>query len=170
MQSFMTILIAGCAAFMASLLLNDAPAKRIQLYALEIALEENGEVYSVPQVLVEPGKSYQIALEAGADYEVAIEIPEDGQAASLTGLEEIQEDASELVMLVNTEVLVEQTNLAVPSSPEQSAINANLLLNLAGPAREFRSILPVAGRGLLTRTGSPIESLAITIKSAPFSH
>ena len=46
-----------------------------QRFALQITLEENGEVFSAPQVVVPPGKSYTIDFAAGAEYDMAIDIP-----------------------------------------------------------------------------------------------
>ena len=67
MQSFVTVLMAACIVCLAMIMMTPNASLQDQRFALQITLEENGEVFSAPQVVVEPGKSYVIDLEAGAE-------------------------------------------------------------------------------------------------------
>jgi hypothetical protein len=69
---------------------------------------------------------------------------------------------------LQTELTIEDPERADSPSDAGKLIAANLLLSMAEPAREIRSIIPVSGLGLLTEGGTPIESLAITVKGTPF--
>ncbi len=169
MQSFLTIFIAGTTAFMAMFMLSPQSNAQGELYALEITLEENGEVFSAPKVVVEPGKSYVIALEGEAEYDFSIDIPEDTRSAAIAQFErDLGQWASDF-LLVNTQLSFDDRAEAKNLPDYGKAVSSNLLLRVGEPAREIRSIVPVADRGLFTRAGQPIETLAITIKGVPFS-
>lgn len=165
MQSFATVVLAGCMACLATLMM--APETGSQLYALEITLEENGERFSAEQVVVEPGKSYLISLEAGAEYDFSIDIPGDTREVQDPFASDMPERTGEYLEL-QTELKIDDSVVATQRPDYGQLIAANLLLSMAEPAREIRSIIPVADLGLLTQGGAPVESLAITIKGSPF--
>jgi len=167
MQSFATVLLAGTMACLAMFMINPNPSDHSQLYALEITLEENGERFRAEQVVVEPGKSYVIALEAGADYDFSIDIPGDTRAVKDPFGSDIPERNGEFLEL-QTELKIDDSRIAENRPDYGKLIASNLLLSMAEPAREIRSIIPVTELGLLTQGGMPVESLAITIKGAPF--
>ncbi|MEM9055001.1 MAG: hypothetical protein AAGB16_06715, partial [Pseudomonadota bacterium] len=105
----------------------------------------------------------------GAEYDFAIDIPADTREAAKSQFErDLGQWASDF-LLVNTQLSFDQRSEAKDLPDYGKAISSNLLLRVAAPAREIRSIVPVADRGLLTRAGIPIETLAITIKGAPFT-
>lgn len=167
MQSFSTVFLAGCAACLAMFMLNPEASDESQLYALEITLEENGEPVSAQQVVVEPGKSYVIALEAGAEYDFAIDIPGSTRAVKDPFASDIPERTGEFLEL-QTELTVDNPETADRRPDYATLIASNLLLSMAEPAREIRSIIPIDEIDLLSQGGYPLESLAITIKGAPF--
>ena len=167
MQSFATGFLAGCMACLAMIMINPDSADQSQRYALEITLEENGEPVSAQQVVVEPGKSYVIALDAGAEYDFAIDIPGSTRAVQDPFASDIPERTGEYLEL-QTALTVDDPKVDNRRPDYGTLIASNLLLSMAEPAREIRSIIPVEEIGLLTQTGLPVESLAITIKGAPF--
>ena len=69
---------------------------------------------------------------------------------------------------LQTELKIDESVIAEKRPDYGQLIASNLLLSMAEPAREIRSIIPVADLGLLTQGGAPIESLVITIKGTPF--
>ncbi len=167
MQSFATVFLAGCMACLAMILMNPESTDQSQLYALEITLEENGERFSVEQVVVEPGKSYVIALAGGADYDFSIDIPGDTRAVKDPFGSDMPERNGEYLEL-QTELKIDGAETAEQRPDFGKLIASNLLISMAEPAREIRSIIPVTDLGILTQGGTPLESLAITIKGAPF--
>jgi|GEM_PF-3203255 len=167
MQSFATVFLAGCMACFAMIMLNPDPDAADQRYALEITLEENGERVGAERVVVEPGNSYLIALDAGAGYDFSIDIPGTTRAVKDPFASDIPERTGEFLEL-QTQLMLDDPAQAEARPDYGQLIAANLLLSMAEPAREIRSIIPVAEMGLLTQGGTPIESLAITIKGAPF--
>lgn len=167
MQSFVTVLLAGCIACLAMILMTPEASIQDKRIALEITLEENGETFSAQQVVVEPGKSYLIDFNAGAEYDMAINIPDDRRQVKdpfAKGLER-----HNAFLNVNANLTVDRSDSEPNRTDYGQLIASNLILSLAEPAREIQSIIPVAGEGLLTRGGTPIESLSITIKGVPFS-
>ena len=167
MQSFATVFLAGCMACFAMILMSPELSEQNQQFALEITLEENGEVFSAEKVVVEQGKSYVIALEAGADYDFSIDIPGDTRAVKDPFGSDMPERNGEYLEL-QTELKIDDSTNAEPRPDLGKLIASNLLLSMAEPAREIRSIIPVTDLGLLTQGGTPVESLAITIKGTPF--
>ena len=167
MQSFATVLLAGCMACLAMIMMNPDQSNHSQLYALEITLEENGERFSAEQVVVEPGKSYVISLDAGAEYDFSIDVPGDAREVKDPFGSDMPERTGEYLEL-QTELKIDESVIAEKRPDYGQLIASNLLLSMAEPAREIRSIIPVADLGLLTQGGAPIESLAITIKGTPF--
>ena len=166
MQSFATVLLAGCMACLAMLMMNPDQDQRNQLYALEITLEENGERFSAEQVVVEPGKSYVISLDAGVEYDFSIDVPGDTRAVKDPFGSDMPERTGAYLEL-QTELKIDDS-VTVEKRPDfGQLIASNMLLSMADPADEIRSIIPVADLGLLTQGGIPVESLAITIKGAP---
>lgn len=168
MQSFATVFLAGCMACLAMLMMTPETGDHSQRYALEIIVEENGERFSAEQVVVEPGKSYLISLEAGAEYDFSIDIPGDTREVQDPFGSDMPERTGEYLEL-QTELKIDESVVAAKRPDYGQLIAANLLLSMAEPAREIRSIIPVAELGLLTQGGTPVESLAITIKGTPFS-
>ena len=166
MQSFVTVLMAACIVCLAMIMMTPNASLQDQRFALQITLEENGEVFSAPQVVVEPGKSYVIDLEAGAEYDMAIAIPTAREVGDPFA-RDLETEAQ--FLKVNAQLSVDKSETASTSPDYGQLIASNLILSLAEPAREIQSIIPVSGQGLLTRTGQPIESLSITIKGVPFS-
>jgi hypothetical protein len=167
MQSFATVLLAGCIACLAMIMMTPEQGQHNQSYALEITLEENGERFSAEKVVVQPGKSYVISLAAGAEYDFSIDIPGDTRAVQDPFGSDMAERTGEYLEL-QTELKIDDTVVADKRPDFGQLIAANLLLSMAEPAREIRSIIPVADLGLLTQGGIPVESLAITIKGSPF--
>ena len=164
MQSFATVFLAGCIACLAMIMMNPVQAAHNQSYALEITLEENGERFSAERVVVQPGKSYTISL---AEYDFSIDIPGDTRAVQDPFASDMAERTGQYLEL-QTELTIDDAVLTSTSAEYNRSIAANLLLSMAEPAREIRSIIPVADLGWLTQGGIPVESLAITIKGAPF--
>ena len=164
MQSFATVFLAGCMTCLAMIMMNPEPGQHNQSYALEITLEENGERFSVENVVVQPGRSYTISL---ADYAFSIDIPGDTRAVQDPFASDMAERTGQYLEL-QTELKLDDAVLTSSSADFGRSIATNLLLSMAEPAREIRSILPVADLGLLTQGGTPVESLAITIKGTPF--
>lgn len=167
MQSFFTVMLAACMACLATIMLEPETNAQNQLYALEITLEENGEFTRAEKVVVEPGKSYVVALEAGAEYDFAIDIPGSTRAVQDPFASDMPERTGEYLELQTELTIDDATGTDVPADTSKR-IAANLLLSMAEPAREIRSIVPVSELGLLTEGGTPIESLAIIVKGAPF--
>ncbi len=169
MRSFLSILLAGSAAFLAVLILSPSAAAQDGMYALEITLEENGEVFSAPRVVVEPGKAYSVQLIAGADYDFSIQIPPNTRRAALQQFERDLGRSARDFLLVNTELSF-QAKAEAQKLPEYGKlVSSNLLLRVAQPARAIRSDIPVSDRGLKTKRGEAIETLSITIQGAPFA-
>nr|WP_070958651.1 hypothetical protein [Hyphomonas sp. Mor2] len=167
MQSFATVLLAGCIACLAMMMMNPDAGDRDQLYALEITLEENGQRFSAEQVLVQPGQSYTVSLDAGADYNFSIEVPGNTREVQDPFGSDMAERTGEYLEL-QTALKITEPDIAESQPDYIQLIAANLLLSMAEPAREVRSIIPVTDLGLLTQAGIPVESLAITIKGTPY--
>lgn len=167
MQSFATVLLAGCIACLAIFMMNPDSSDHSQLYALEITLEENGERFSAEKVLVQPGQSYVVSLDAGADYDFSIEVPGNTREVQDPFGSDMAERTGEYLEL-QTALKVTEPDVAESQPDYIQLVAANLLLSMAEPAREVRSIIPVADLGLLTQGGLPVESLAITIKGTPY--
>lgn len=167
MQSFVTVLLAGCIACLAMIMMMPEASIQDKRIALEITLEENGETFSSQQVVVEPGKSYLIDFDAGAEYDMAINIPDDRRQVKDPFAKGLERDSA--FLNVNANLSVDRMDEKTTRPDYGQIIASNLILSLAEPAREIQSIIPVAGEGLLTRAGQPIESLSITIKGVPFS-
>lgn len=169
MRSFFTIVLASGMAFLAFALLSlDAKAGGA-LYALDITLQENGETFDAPKVLVETGKEYTVDLKAGADYDLRLVIPADTRAAAIAQFERDLGRWAQDFLLVNTELSFEARPEAAALPDYGKAVNSSLLLRVATPQREIRSDIPVADRDLVARDGTKIETLSITIKATPFS-
>lgn len=164
MQSFATVFLAGCMACLAMIMMNPEPGQHNQSYALEITLEENGQRFSAEKVVVQPGRSYTISL---AEYDFSIDIPGDTRAVQDPFASDMAERTGQYLEL-QTELKIDDAVLTSTSADYGRSIATNLLLSMAEPAREIRSILPVTDLGLLTQGGMPVESLAITIKGTPF--
>lgn len=164
LQSFATVFLAGCMACLAMIMMSPQQGQFNQAYALEITLEENGERFSAERVVVQPGKSYIVSL---AEYEFAIDIPGNTRAVQDPFASDMAERTGQYLEL-QTELVIDDAVLTSTSADQERSIATNLLLSMAEPAREIRSIIPVADLGLLTQGGIPIESLAITIKGTPF--
>ena len=167
MQSFVTVLMASCIACLAMIMMTPDVSQENQRFALQITLEENGEVFSAPQVVVQPGKSYTIDFAAGAEYDVAIDIPSARREVGDPFARDLEPEGQ--FLKVNAQLSVDRAENESESPNYGQLIASNLILSLAEPAREIQSIIPVTGQGLLTRAGQPIESLSITIKGVPFT-
>lgn len=167
MQSFVTVFLAGCIACLAMIMMMPEASLQDKRIALEITLEENGETLSAQQVVVEPGKSYLIDFNAGAEYDMAINIPDDRRQVKDPFAKDLE--SHDAFLNVSADLSVDQKDVAADRPDYAEIIASNLILSLAEPAREIQSIIPVAGEGLLTRGGQPVESLSITIKGVPFT-
>lgn len=167
MQSIVTILLAGCAACLAMFMMPPQPTTNDQLYALEITLEENGERFVAQKVVVEPGQTYVIDLEAGAEYDLAINIPQTTTRAVADPFAVESEGETAEFLKFNADLSVDGENETATLSDYGAMIASNLFLSLAEPAREIRSIIPLSGQQVFTRSGQPVESLAIMIKGVP---
>ena len=168
MRSFLSILLAGLVTCLAIFILSPGAFAQSGLYALEITLEENGEVFSAPKIVVEPGKTYAVELSAGAEYDFKLDIPANTRAAAK---EQFDRDLGRWAgdfLLVNTELAFRDRVAKKDVSDYGKAVTSSLLLRVAEPAREIRSNVPVADRDLKTKTGDTVETLSITIKGAPF--
>ena len=169
MQSFATVLLAGCIACLAMIMMTPTePVPVEERFALEITLEENGETFAAPRVVVEPGKSYVIDLTAGAEYDVAIAIPRDTRQVKDPFAHDL-DDLDSSFLALNAEVSVDESESVMAVPDYGKLIAESLRLSLAEPAREFRSIIPVSDLALFTRAGQPIESLSISIKGTRFA-
>lgn len=167
MQSFVTVLLAGCAACLGMFLMPATPEASDQMFALEISLEENGERFGTQRLVVAPGQSYVVDLEAGAQYDFAINIPKtDGRLVKDPFADDLANDDAAFLKF-NADLTIEESNNSLSLSDYGETIASNLFLSLAEPAREFRSIIPLSGQQFFTRSGAPIETLAITIKGVP---
>ncbi len=170
MRSFVTIFLASILACLAfALLASEAKAQGApDYYALKITLQENGQTFDAPQIVVEPGKNYTVELNANADYAFKIGVPADTRAAVIEQFErDLGRWASDF-LLVNTELSFKQRPEAKDLPDYGKVITSNLLLRVAAPQREIRSDVPVSDRGLIGRDGQRIETLSITIKATPF--
>lgn len=169
MRSFLTVLLAAATACVAIMMLSPEAKAQSGLYALEITLEENGEVFGAPKIVVEPGKAYSVELQAGAKYDFSINIPRNTRAAAIEQFErDLGRWASDF-LLVNTELSFENQKISPEMAEYSKAVTSNLLLRVETPAREIRSDVPVSHRGLKTNKGKPVETLSITIKGTPFN-
>lgn len=168
MRSFLTILLAGSIATLAMMMMPASANADGKQYALEITLEENGNVFDAPKVVVEPGKKYTIVLNAAADYDFVIDIPRDTRAAAIEQFDRDLGSWARDFILVNTELSFDERPEAQELPDYGKSITSNLLLRVAEPQREIRSDIDVTDRGLVTRKGEKIETLSITIKAVPF--
>lgn len=168
MRSFFTIVLASGMAFLAfALLAPDAKADGA-LYALDITLQENGEIFDTPKILVESGKDYTVALSGSGEYDLKLDIPADTRAAAKTQFERDLGAWASDFLLVNTELSFDDRPEAMNLPDYGKAVTSSMLLRVAAPQREIRSDIPVADRDLVTRNGQKIETLSITIKASPF--
>ncbi|MEM8615931.1 MAG: hypothetical protein AAGF20_03245, partial [Pseudomonadota bacterium] len=145
-----------------------ARAQSASAYALDIVLEENGQVFDTPKVIVEPGRDYYIELKAGANYGFRLDIAGNTRQAALEQFERDLGRWANDFLLVNTELSLEERPEARDLPDYGKTITSSLLLRAAEPSREIRSDVPVADRGLLRRDGVPIQTLSVTIKATPF--
>jgi len=169
MRSFFTILLASGMAFTAFAMLSPEAKAGSGLFALEITLQENGETFDAPQIVVEPGKRYSVALNAGAEYDLDIEIPADTRAAAITQFDRDLGAWAADFLLVNTELSFNERPEARTLPDYGKVVTSNLLLRVATPQREIRSDVSVLDRGLLTKSGNKIETLSISIRAVPFT-
>lgn len=168
MRSFATIVLSGIIVFAGFFLFAPESKAEAGQYALEITLQENGETFDTPRVVVEQGKSYQIELSAGADYSFSISIPADTQVAAQAQFQRNLGRWAQDFIIVNTELSFEERPEAKSLPDYGKSISANLLLRTAEPQRAIRSEVPVADRGLIGKDGKKIETLSITMRGVPF--
>lgn len=169
MRSFLSLLLAGLVTCLAIFILSPGAFAQSGLYALEITLEENGEVFSAPKIVVEPGKTYAVELNAGAAYDFKLDIPANTRAAAKEQFDrDLGRWASDF-LLVNTELAFRDRVGKKDVSEYGKAVTSSLLLRVAEPAREIRSNVPVSDRDLKTKSGQSVETLSITIKGSAFT-
>ena len=166
MRSFVTILLAGAAAFLAFVLLSPGAFAQSGQYALKVTLQENGQTFSAPQIVVEPGKVYAVELKAGANYDFKVAIPADTRTAVKAQFDRDLGAYAKDFLLVNSTLSFDERPEARTLPDYGKAIESNLLLRVEG--RPIVSNVDVADRGLVMKNGTKIETLSIAIEAMPF--
>ncbi|MEL8054922.1 MAG: hypothetical protein AAGK66_02115 [Pseudomonadota bacterium] len=167
MRSFFAILAAGILALLAILLMPGSAEAQGQQYALKITLEENGEVLDQPKIVVEQGKSYLVALSGKSEYDFRVSIPADTRLAVQEQFgRDLGRHATDF-MVVNSLLSFETADLPTDIPDEAREVPSSILLLKTG--RPIRSNIPMETRQLVTKSGTKIQSLAITVEATPFS-
>ncbi|MEL7231120.1 MAG: hypothetical protein AAGJ85_01255 [Pseudomonadota bacterium] len=167
MRSFLAILAAGTLALLAVLLLPGSAEAQSQQYALKITLEENGEILDQPKIVVEQGKSYFVSLSGRSEYDFRVSIPADTRLAVQEQFDRDLGRHAVNFMVVNSLLSFQTADLPSDIPEEAREVPSSILLLKTG--RPIRSDIPMETRRLVTRNGTKIESLAITVEATPFS-
>ncbi|MEM1390555.1 MAG: hypothetical protein AAGG45_05695 [Pseudomonadota bacterium] len=163
---FKTFIACGLACAALALSPCHAETERAQ-YALQITLEENGEILDQPKIIVEQGKTYFVSLSGRSDYDFRISIPADTRLAVQEQFErDLGQHASNFIV-VNSRLSFETADLPADIHEDAREVNSSLLLLKTG--RPIRSDIPMETRHLVSESGTKIETLAITVEANPFN-
>ena len=134
-------------------------------FAIEMAVEENGQTIAEEKMVVFPGKSY--TLDLTSSYKLSLEVAPDTLIAAKRALDRDLGELAAKFVFVDAALTM---NVKTPENGEQrkEVIASGMLVPIVFD-REIRAAANMLDDSLKASTGDQLDALAFTVKAKPFA-